>query len=60
MDELYEAMEQLRDIVNGQETYDNKQEYIDNVVAQFHIVDEVFQGVYASAVDTDLIDEECE
>jgi len=44
---LYEAVEQLRDILTGRATYDNDTECLDNAIAAFQAVDELTEAAMA-------------
>lgn len=57
MEELYLAFEQLRDIINGRNTYTDDNDWEQNLLAQTKIVDDLMESVYASALDTDLLDD---
>ena len=58
MEKLYLQFEQLRDIATSRSTYDNDDSWEDNLLAQLAIVDEQMEIVFASAIDTDLLNDE--
>lgn len=60
MEDLYLMFEQLRDIAKGRKTYNNDDEWEDNLLAQLKLVDDQMEGVYASAADLGLLDEDDE
>jgi len=57
MDDLYTDFEQLRDIINGRETYTDDNDWAENIYAQLKIVDEEMESVYSSARDVGLSDD---
>lgn len=54
MNKLYLEFEQLRDIINGRETYTDDNDWAENIYAQLKIVDDEMESVYSSALDLDL------
>ena len=58
MQELYLVFEQLRDIINGRDTYTDDNDWAENIYAQTKIVNDLMESVCASAPDLDLLDDE--
>lgn len=51
MEELYLQFEQLRDIINGRNTYTDDNDWAENIYAQTEIVNDLMESVYDSFND---------
>ena len=48
MNDLYLQFEQLRDIITGRKTYDNDDEWEENILAQLSIVDDIVEQLVSN------------
>jgi len=51
VEELYLQFEQLRDIINGRNTYTDDNDWAENIYAQTEIVNDLMESVYDSFND---------